>query len=91
LIGVRVSPSAARTAVRGLYGERLKVSLSSPPEGGRANRELVGVLAGWLGLRRDRVRVEAGHGSRDKIVAIAGMDEVELRDRIAGLVDGSAS
>jgi uncharacterized protein (TIGR00251 family) len=87
LVGVRVSPSAPVTAVRGLYGERLKVSVSAPAEDNRANRELVEALAKWLGIRRDSVRVEAGHGSRDKVVAFLGVGETDLREKLTGLLE----
>lgn len=86
-MGVRVSPSAPRTALRGMYGDRLKVAVNAPPEDNRANHELVEALAGWLGLRRDDVRIEAGHGSRDKMVAFAGITEAQLRTRLAGLLE----
>jgi uncharacterized protein YggU (UPF0235/DUF167 family) len=86
-VGVRASPSAARTALRGLYGDKLKVSLTAPPEDNRANRQLEEVLAGWLELPRSRVRVHTGHGSRDKVVAFAGMEEPELRNKLATLLE----
>lgn len=85
-MGVRVSPSAPQTALRGLYGERLKVSVSAAPEDNRANRQLVEALAGWLGLQCDKVRVHTGHGSRDKVIAFAGIDEAELRNRLVALL-----
>jgi len=88
LLGVRLTPSAPRTAVRGVYGDRLKVSVNAPPEDNRANRQLVEALAGWLDLRRNDVSIEAGHGSRDKVVAFRGIDEPELRTRLTGLVEG---
>jgi uncharacterized protein (TIGR00251 family) len=87
LVGVRVSPSAPQTALRGVYGDRLKVAVNAPPEDNRANHELVEALAEWLGLRRDDVRIEAGHGSRDKVVAFTGIDEAELRCKLAGLLE----
>jgi len=89
LLGVRLTPSAPRTAVRGVYGDRLKVSVNAPPEDNRANRQLVEALAGWLDLRRNDVSIEAGHGSRDKVVAFRGIDEPELRSRLTGLVEGN--
>jgi len=62
------------------------VSVSAPPEDNRANNALEEALAGWLGLRRDQIAVETGRSSRDKIVAIKGMAEMELRRRLAGLL-----
>lgn len=85
-MGVRVSPSSRRTAVRGIYGDRLKVSLTAPPEAGRANQQLEESLADWLGMRRADVRVEAGHGSRDKVVAFSGISEAELLGRLDALL-----
>jgi uncharacterized protein (TIGR00251 family) len=82
LVGVRVIPSASRTEIRGIYGDRLKVAVSAPPEGGKANARLIQALATWLRLRLDDVRVESGHGGRDKMVAFSGVDEEELRERL---------
>ena len=87
LVGVRVSPSAPHTALRGVYGDRLKVAVNAPPEDNRANHQLVEALAEWLGLRRDDVRIESGHASRDKVVALAGIEEAELRSKLAGLLE----
>lgn len=87
LLGVRVSPSARHTALRGVYGDRLKVSVCSPPEDNRANQELTDALANWLGMPRDKVRVETGHRSRDKVIVFIGMDEPELRQKLSELLD----
>lgn len=84
-------PSAPKTAMRGTYGDRLKISVNAPPEDNRANRQLVDALAKWLGLRRDEVRIETGHGSRDKVVAFTGIEESELRRRLVALLRGDLS
>ncbi len=89
LVGIRVIPSAPRTEIRGLYGDRLKVSVSAPPEAGKANARLIQALAGWLGLRIDDVRVESGHGGRDKVIAFSGLKEEELRDKLNSLLRGA--
>ena len=86
LVGVRVMPSAARTEVRGVYGDRLKVAVNAAPEGGKANARLVQALAAWLDLRVDDVTVRSGHGGRDKVVAFSGTTENELRDKLSGLL-----
>jgi uncharacterized protein (TIGR00251 family) len=91
LVGVRVIPSAARTEVRGVYGDRLKVAVSAPPERGKANIRLVEALAGWLETGADGVRVVSGHASRDKVVAFSGIMEDELRDRLSILLGAPSS
>lgn len=85
-MGVRVSPSSRRTALKGVYGDRLKVSVSAPPEDNRANQELMEALANWLEVPRDDVHIETGHKSRDKVVVFRGMGESELRRKLDGLL-----
>jgi uncharacterized protein (TIGR00251 family) len=74
-----VSPSALRTELRGLHGDRLKVAVAAPPEDNRANKELEGSLAAWLSVGRDSVSVVKGHASRDKVVAFTNLEEPLLR------------
>jgi uncharacterized protein (TIGR00251 family) len=72
-IQLRVSPGAKRTAVAGRHGDGWKVRVAAPPEGGRANAELLRHLAGLLGVDRRAVRVVSGAHSRDKVVEVDGV------------------
>jgi uncharacterized protein (TIGR00251 family) len=83
---MRVTPSAARTEIRGVYGDRLKVAVNAPPEAGKANSRLVQALAEWLDLRADQVTVQTGHTGRDKVVAFSGIMEQELRAKLNRLL-----
>ncbi len=69
-IAVHVQPSAKRSAVGGLRGERLKLRIAAPPIEGRANAAVAEFIAASLGVARARVRVAAGERSRDKLVAV---------------------
>ncbi len=77
--------------MRGVYGDRLKIAVNAPPENNRANQQLTAALARWLGLRVDDVRIESGHGSRDKVVAFSSIDEAELRSRLERLMGGRSA
>ena len=44
-IEVKVVPGASRDRVVGRYGDGIKVQVSAPPEGGRANKAVVDVIA----------------------------------------------
>jgi uncharacterized protein (TIGR00251 family) len=67
---LRVQPGARRSAVVGVYGERLKVAIQAPPLDGRANEELLRYLAHSLQLRASDLQVESGSTSRDKRIGI---------------------
>lgn len=72
LIAVKAVPGAKRDEIVGLLGDRLKVRVSAPPEGGRANKAIEALIAGALGVRASAVEVEAGHSSAEKVVRVRG-------------------
>ena len=71
----------------GIYGDRLKVAVKAPPDRGRANKELVQLLATALELRSDQVEVVRGQTSRDKTVRLSGASGDELERRLLALVE----
>jgi uncharacterized protein (TIGR00251 family) len=80
---LRVSPGSSRSEIVGRHGEAWKVRVTAPPEGGRANDAVVRLLADAVGVARSDVAVVAGHGRRDKVVALAGIAAAELDRKLA--------
>ena len=80
---VRVSPGASRTEVVGRHGDGWKVRVIAPPEDGRANEAVLGLLAEQLDLPRRSLSLVSGHGGRDKVVRMAGISEAELERRLS--------
>lgn len=72
-IRVKVVPGASRDAIAGVLGDRLKVRVSAPPEGGRANASVTRLLAGALGIAPRAVEVVSGHTSPEKQVRLMGI------------------
>jgi hypothetical protein len=74
VIHVRLTPKSGATKVHGVerHGERvfLKVSVTAPPEDGKANAALLSAIAEWLELPKSRVSLEAGQKSRIKSVFV---------------------
>jgi len=80
---LRVSPGARSAEVVGRHGEAWKVRVAAPAEAGRANEAVVRLLADTLSLPRDAVTLVSGHGARDKIVQLAGLDPTQVERRLA--------
>ena len=70
---VKAVPGASRDQVAGVIGERLKVKVSAPPEGGKANQAICRLIAKTLGVKPGRVAIETGMTSAEKIVRVTGM------------------
>ena len=73
LLSIKVVPGASGDSISGVLGSRLKLRVSAPPEGGKANRGVERLLEELLDAR-GRVEVESGHGSAKKTVRIKGAE-----------------
>ncbi|HUU38052.1 MAG TPA: DUF167 domain-containing protein [Candidatus Desulfaltia sp.] len=70
LLTVRVHPGSRLTRVEKLAEDEYRVHVLSPPEKGRANRDVAAALADYFGLPAGRVRIVRGERSRVKFVAL---------------------
>ena len=66
-VSVRFSPDGQVE----VNDDEIAISIKSPPERGKANRELVKKLAEHFGVAESRVRIVSGLMSRKKLVEIA--------------------
>jgi uncharacterized protein (TIGR00251 family) len=74
VLDIRVIPRAPRTRVDGTRGGAVLIRLAAPPVDGAANDALVAFLSDALALPRRNIRIISGEKSRDKRVAIEGLD-----------------
>ena len=79
---LRVSPGAPRAEVVGRHGDAWKIRVPAPPERGRANDQVVALLAETLDVARTDITLVSGLGSRDKIVEIGGLAAEETARRL---------
>ena len=73
LIRLKVVPGASRTRLAGLLGDRLKIHVAAPPEGGKANRAVCQLLAEILGVPTRQVSITAGHSQPVKTALVTGL------------------
>jgi len=76
---VRVHPRAKKNAITGEFGDRLKVSLTTPPVDGRANEACIEFFAKLLKVPRSSVSIAAGQNSRNKVIRVVGLSAEEVR------------
>jgi uncharacterized protein len=79
---VRVSPGARRHGVAGRAGEIWKLRVTAPADRGQANAAVLRLLAETLDLPRRAVSLVSGHGARDKVVELDGVDPAEAERRL---------
>lgn len=81
LVAVRLTPKASTSRIgnirTGADGRQaLKVSVTAPPEGGKANAALIALLAKEWKMTKGGITIERGARGRDKTVFLAGDAEV---------------
>ena len=77
-LSVRVHPGARKNGVTGIHADALRIGLTAPPVGGKANEALIAFLAEALRLPRARITIVAGLTSRAKIIRITGKSATEV-------------
>ena len=79
MLSVRAVPRSSRAGIDGVAGDALKVRIRSAPVDGKANKELVEVLADAFGIPKSAVTIKGGETSRLKRIVLRGVrkDQVE--------------
>lgn len=73
---VKVEPRSSRKGISGVVGDSVKVKVHAPPVKGEANTEIIEILSKEFNVKKNAIRIITGHYSRDKVVEIAGIKEI---------------
>jgi hypothetical protein len=82
-VELHVVPRAAKSAIAGTHGGRIKVTLAAPPADGAANAALIELFAGALGRPKRDVELVRGASGRQKTLAIRGVTPAQVRALLA--------
>jgi uncharacterized protein (TIGR00251 family) len=69
-ISVKVKPNAKQQNIEAIADGSLKISLKSPPIDGKANLELISLLAKYFKVSKSQVMIKSGQNNQSKIVEI---------------------
>ncbi len=77
-LSVKVIPKSSRVEVVGFENGMLKVKLTAPAEAGKANKQLIEVLAKHFRVPKRAITILRGETSRQKVVEIEGLSDNEI-------------
>lgn len=83
VLAVLVRAGARKAAVGPVHGGALRVSVTTAPEKGKANRAVLEALARWLGVPRGRLTILRGEQNRRKEIRVAGLSPRDLQERLS--------
>ncbi len=87
---VMARPGSSRSGIAGLGPHGLMVAVHAPAAEGRANAELIEVIAEALAVPRSAIAIERGLRGRVKLLRIASPNPGALAAKIEGLARGPA-
>lgn len=77
-IRVRVVPRSSKSKVDGVVKNALRIRVHSPPLEGKANNELIELLARRLRVSKSNFKIVKGERGREKMVLVKGISEEEI-------------
>lgn len=89
ILRIRVKPNAKKSGLLGRHGDAIKIAVRAAPERGRANAEVLDVLARALQVPPSALELVAGPSSPDKRVRVHGLEAAEVARRIAAALGES--
>ncbi len=69
-IEVKVHPRSSRSKVEERGEGKYEVWVCSPPERGKANREVIELLADYFGVKKGDIRIVSGEKAKKKIIEV---------------------
>lgn len=78
LLRLKVVPGSSRDQIVGPLGDRLKVKVAAPPEGGKANKSVCKMIAMLLDIAPVQISILSGETLPDKLIGITGVSPDSL-------------
>ncbi|QZZ21198.1 DUF167 domain-containing protein [Leptothermofonsia sichuanensis E412] len=70
VLSIKVKPNSKQQAIHQEGDGSLTIRLKSPPVDGKANQELIQLLAKELNVPKSSIRIKSGASSKSKLVEI---------------------
>ena len=79
IVNVKAVPRSSKAGLDGLLGDAVKVRVRSAPVDGKANKELIEVLADAFGLPKSAVVFKGGETSKTKRLLLRGVTAAQMK------------
>ena len=79
LLNIRLTPKAKKDQIGPIHDDRLKISVTSPPVEGKANKHLIRILSKKTGVAKSSIEIVSGETAREKTVLFRGAQCDDLK------------
>ena len=89
-LSVKVVPGSSRNQIVGIWDTSLRLAVTAPPEGGKANKQVIRLVADAFDVKRSDVAIAHGQTQPLKRIRIRGLNAIELRRRLTAIIGETA-
>lgn len=82
LLLLYIQPGASKSEVKGIHGDRLKISIQAPPVDGAANDAVIAFISRILKVPKSRIHLISGETSRQKNVWVSNLDPLGAEEAL---------
>ncbi len=82
VVSIRAVPRSSRPGLDGVVGDALRVRVRSAPVDGKANKELIEVVADAFGVPKSAVAFKSGETSKTKRLLLRGVAKENILSRL---------
>ena len=76
MIDIKAVPGSSRSEIVGFLGKDLKIKVAAPPEKGKANDEILIILANTFHVHTNQIQIIKGHTSARKRIRISLKNDI---------------
>lgn len=81
-VDIYVQPNSSKSELAGIFDQRLKLKLHSPPVDNAANEEVIEFFKKKLGVSKSQVHLISGEKNRRKRILIESMTAAEFSKKL---------
>jgi len=80
-LSIKVTPRARKNEIVGVMADgTLKIRVTAPPVGGKANEAVIELLADVLKVSKSKIEIVAGETGAQKLVSIADLTPAQVEE-----------
>lgn len=82
IIKVKIVPGSSKNKIIGVYNGSLKITITTPPVEGKANKKCIAYLAKYFDVAKSKIEIISGQTSKNKLIKIYDISQKEFLEKI---------
>ena len=82
IVKVKIVPCSSKNKIVGVYNDALKITVTTPPVEGKANKKCIAYLAKYFDVAKSKIEIISGKNSKNKLIKIYDISQENFLEKI---------